>query len=164
MTREKPLPGRRALLAALLLAGCGFTPVYGPGGSAEGLHGEIGIDAPRDAAGFTYVRQLERRLGLADTPRYRLGSELSYTEEELGITSDQVITRYQLVGGARFTLTEIATQEIVATGRVNSFISYSGAGTPVASRAARRDAEERLMVALADQVVSRLLATAGDWR
>ena len=49
--------------AGLVLTGCGFTPVYGPSGVAEGLHGAIAVDPPRDAEGFVYVRQLESRFG-----------------------------------------------------------------------------------------------------
>lgn len=155
---------RRAFLALLLLAGCGFAPVYGPGGAARDLHAAIAVDPPRDASGFAYVRQLESRLGLTDAPAYRLTSELALDEEELGITPDQVISRYQLVGRARFTLVDLATRKVVTQGSVDTFTSYSGTGTPFATRTARRDARDRLMVALADQVVARLLATAGDWR
>ena len=32
--------------AAGLLTACGFTPVYGPGGVAQGLTGQIAIDPP----------------------------------------------------------------------------------------------------------------------
>jgi LPS-assembly lipoprotein len=156
-------PTRRTVLAGLVLTGCGFTPVYGPQGSAEGLHGAIAVDPPRDAEGFVYVRQLEGRLGVADAPRYRLTSELALREQELGITSDQVITRYQLIGAAEFSLIDMATNKVAVAGSVNTFTSYSATGTPVATRAAQTDAQDRLMIALADLVVARILATSGDW-
>lgn len=154
---------RRAVLAGLALAGCGFAPVYGPQGVARDLQGEIAIDPPRDAAGFAFVRHLESRLGIADAPEWRLAAQLSVSEEELGVTPDQVISRYQLVGAARFSLLRIDTQEVVTSGTVNTFTSYSATGTPFATQTAERDARDRLMVALADKVVSRLLATRGDW-
>ncbi len=155
---------RGVLLLALALAGCGFTPVYGPGGAAEGLHGQVAIDPPRDAEGFTFVQALRRRLGEGDAPRYRLSAELTLDERQMGVTRGQVITRYQVIGSARYRLTDSETDARLTSGTVESFASYSATGTTFATRAARRDARERLMTILADQVVDRLLATAADWR
>lgn len=155
---------RRAVLLGLALAGCGFTPVYGPGGTAGDLFGTIAVDPPRDAEGFAFVRHLERRLGISETPVYRLAAQLSVTEEDLGVTPDQVISRYQLVGVARFSLVRLDTQAVATNGTVDSFTSYSATGTPFATQTAERDARDRLMVALADLIVARLMATRGDWR
>ncbi len=155
---------RAVLILAAFAAGCGFQPVYGPGGSAEGLRGTIGFDAPRDLEGFALVRQLEDRLGLADAPSYRLSARIFTDEQELGVTPDQVITRYNLRGRVEFVLLDETTGRVATSGQVASFTSYSATGTPFATRTAREDATERLMVILADQIVSRLLVTAGEWR
>ena len=48
---------------------------------------------------------------------------------------------------------------MVAQGEVSSFSSYSTEGTVIATNAAHADARGRLAVMLADQVVTRLLAT-----
>lgn len=157
---------RRTLLltATAALAACGFTPVYGPQGTAEGLRGTIEVDPPSDPAGFALVRQLERRLGLPASPAYALSADIFVIEQELGITSDQEITRYNVLGRARFALRDTATGTIATSGEVDSFSSYSATGTPFATQTAQRDAEDRLMVILADQIVARLLATSGEWR
>lgn len=154
---------RRAVLAGLVLAGCGFTPVYGPGGSAEGLSGRIAFDAPRDAQGFALVRQLERRLGIADAPGFQLSASIFLSEDDLGITPGQEITRFNLLGRVRFTVRNLETGEIATSGEVESFTSYSATGTPFATQTARADARERLMTILADEIVSRLLVTADEW-
>ena len=60
-------------------------------------------------------------------------------------------------------LTERATGTRVAGGTVDSFTSYSATGSTVAGLAAEEDAYLRLMRLLADQIVSRLLATSGAW-
>jgi LPS-assembly lipoprotein len=44
---------------------------------------------------------------------------------------------------------------------VSNFTGYSTFGTPVATQAAERDAEARLMQMLADQMLTRLVAAAG---
>ncbi|MEM9342461.1 MAG: LPS assembly lipoprotein LptE [Pseudomonadota bacterium] len=163
-TAQKPTRRTLLLTATAALAACGFTPVYGPQGSAEGLRGSIAIDDPSDPAGFALVRQLERRLGLPNSPTYALSADLFVTEKELGITADQEITRFNILGRARFALRDLSTGAIATSGEVDSFTSYSATGTPFATQTAERDAQDRLMVILADQIVARLLATAGDWR
>ena len=150
--------------AAVALSGCGFTPVYAPGGSAEGLRGSISIDDPRDTAGFALVRQLESRLGLPQNPQYTLSATISLAEDELGITPDQEITRFNLRGTVRFALVDNATGQTVLRDAVSSFTSYSATGTPFATQTAEADARDRLMIILADQLVARLLATSPDWR
>lgn len=148
---------RQILLASLATGACGFQPVHGPGGGAEDLHGQVEIEPPRDITGFAFVRHMESRLGLSGAPKYRLSASLTVNENSLGITSDQITTRFQLLGRARFRLTDIATEETVTLGEVETFTSYSATGTPFATRSAQLDARDRLMVALADQVVARLL-------
>ncbi|SFQ15694.1 LPS assembly lipoprotein LptE [Tranquillimonas alkanivorans] len=165
---------RAALLSLAALAACGFTPVYGPGGAAEGLRGTIAVDPPDDPEGYALVRQLERRLGQPVDPLYDLSADILLRQEGLGVTPDQEVTRYQLIGAVRFVLTEIASGEAVATGEVRNFTGYSApvfdpsrgsiAGNPVTVLTAERDARERLMTILADQVVAQLLATAPEWR
>lgn len=153
---------RQILFAGLATGACGFQPVYGPDGTSSGLHGQVDIEPPRDFFGFAFVRHMESRLGLSNVPTYRLSTVLSVEESSLGITSDQITTRFQLVGLAQFRLIEIATSETVSQGEVETFTSYSATGTPFATRSAQQDARDRLMVALADQVVAQLLVTSAS--
>jgi LPS-assembly lipoprotein len=154
---------RTFLLGALALGGCGFTPVHGPGGAARGLRGRIAYDAPADRAGFDLARQLEQRLGLPDAPRYRLAASIRRSEERIAVTSEGVANRFQILGRVDYALREIATNRTVTAGSVSNFVSYSATRTAVATRAARTDAEARLMRILADQVAAELLATADRW-
>ncbi|WP_102109113.1 LPS assembly lipoprotein LptE [Oceaniglobus roseus] len=166
---------RRTLLLGLAaLAGCGFSPAYGPGGAAEGLRGSIEVDAPSDEDGYRLVRRLEERLGRPAGAQYRLSASLALGEDGLGITPDQEITRYRLSGELTWALRRLSDDVTVSNGLVRNFTEYSApvfgaAGAPVAGNTvsvltARRDARERLMVILADQLVSRLIATAPEWR
>lgn len=158
-------PDRRLVLLSLAaLAGCGFTPALAPGGDAAGLFGQIEVDAPTDREGFLLVQRLEERLGRPDAPRYRLLASIRLSEDGVAITGDQVTTRFTVLGEVDFQLVELATDKVVTAGTVDSFTAYSTTGTTVASLAAQRDARARLMVILADEIVARLIATAGTWR
>jgi LPS-assembly lipoprotein len=154
---------RAILLGALVLGACGFTPVYGPGGAAEGLRGRISFDAPFDRAGFDLVRQLQNRLGQPTDARWRLSASIRRSEERIAVTSEGVANRFQILGQVDYALREIGTDRTVTSGSVETFVSYSATRTAVATRAARADAEARLMVILADQIADELLATADSW-
>ena len=154
---------RRSLLCLPLLAAvaaCGFTPVYGPGAQGRGLLNSIEVQEQTSREGFLLVRQLEERLGRATEPQYRLTLDLTTSEAGLAVDPAGDIERFHVVGGLNYALISDATGTEVLSGHVNDFTGYSSSGSPVATLASRRDAYERLMVILADQVTARLIATA----
>jgi len=145
-------------LLALPLAGCGFAPVHAPGGTGSALRGTIAPEVPSDRQGHDFVARFEDRLGRAAAPRFRLGYDIVTKPVGAGITPSGAITRYTLTGSVAFTLTDAATGADLTAGRVESFTSWSTTGSTVATLAAEEDAYRRLMVILADQVVTRLIA------
>ncbi|ROU02961.1 LPS assembly lipoprotein LptE [Histidinibacterium lentulum] len=157
---EPPIPTRRALLlgAAALLAGCGFQPVYGPDGPLGRLAGTVAVEAPATDAGFVLRNRLVDRLGIAETPRYLLETDIVIRGAAVAVTTEQETTRFSLPGEAEYRLLEVATGRVLAEGRVTSFSSYSATGTAVSTFAGREDAQERLAIALADQILIRLTA------
>ncbi|MBK1634247.1 LPS assembly lipoprotein LptE [Rhodovulum adriaticum] len=161
------LSDRRTLLAgmaaAALVAGCGFAPAYGPGGAAEGLRGQIAVDDPGTKAEFALVERLENRLGRAGAAPYRLSYRVETDTDRLGITSKQETTRYNLTGRLSYQLRNL-DGDVLGSGEITGFTAYSATGSTLATLTAERDAEDRLMVILADKLVSRLLVTASDWR
>ena len=151
------------LLAVAPLAGCGFAPVYAPGGTGQALRGQVLVAAPDTRLGFELVARLEERLGLPQAETYRLDYVIETSESDLAITGTNDITRINIQGNVRFSLVDIATGAERLTGTVSTFTAYSTTSTAVATAAARRDAEDRLMHVLADQVMSRLLASSSRW-
>lgn len=156
---------RRALLltaaAALTgagLAGCGFQPVYGPGGTGAALHGRIVFEAPPDEPGYLLIRDLEGRLGRASAAEFHLLVEPRITREGQAVTASGEITRISLVGHVQYTLRRVDGGAVVASGDVENFTGYSATGSTVETLAAESDARERLMRILADQLATRLLA------
>jgi LPS-assembly lipoprotein len=148
------------LLVAAPLAGCGFAPVYAPGGAGLALRNRVLVAAPDTRLGFVLVSRLEARLGRADTAAFALDYTFSTSETGLAITGANDITRVNITGTVDFTLTDLATDSEILTDSVSTFAAYSTTGTSVATASAERDAQDRLMTALADQMVSRLLAAS----
>jgi LPS-assembly lipoprotein len=153
---------RGALLAALAVAGCGFSPALAPDGPAAGLRGDVEVAAPVTRSGYFLTRRLEERLGLPETPTYRLTVRLAQGAQVTGIPADRVTARAIIVGQADWALSNIASGEVVERGDVQSFTGLSSTSTTAATREALADANQRLMVILADRIVAELLATAPD--
>lgn len=154
------LYNRRSLLALpLALAACGFTPVYGTDGAGAKLRGQVLVQEPSTQAGYLLTRHLETRLGRSGTAaRYALDLAIDTSEEGLAINAAGDTTRFNLIGNVDFALRDTITGTVVTSGKVQNFTAYSAIGTTVATLAAERDAIERLMVILGDQITARLYA------
>ncbi|PSL21318.1 LPS assembly lipoprotein LptE [Shimia abyssi] len=155
---------RRSLLlltaaSGLTLSGCGFEPVYGTDGAATALQDNVAIDEPNDNATYLLVRELEDRLGRGRGGEdFGLSLKIITDQKSVGRTVAQVTTRFDITGEATYSLRNLDSKEVVTTGKVNSFTSYSTTGSTVAELAAETDAFERLMVILADLIVADLQA------
>lgn len=163
------LSDRRALLRVMLalpvgaaLGACGFSPAYAPGGAANRLQGTILIDEPVDRDSYLLVQQLEHRLGRSAAPRYGLSLALEVKDERMAVDATNITTRFNVIGKATFALRDLGDGKVLQTGNVDSFTGYSATGSTVATQATERDARERLMTILADQITTRLIARAGD--
>jgi LPS-assembly lipoprotein len=151
------------LIAAAPFAACGFTPAFGPGGPAAGLLGRVAVDAPADKDAFDLVARLEERLGRTRVPDLRLSYRITTKTQAQAIAPDNTINRYQVFGTVEFALHEMATDAVLTSGKVTSFTAYSAFGTSVATAVSEADARTRLMRILADEIVTRLIATAAAW-
>ena len=150
------------VLAAAALAGCGFKPVYGPDGTGAALLGQLSLDPPQDRNDYLLQRRIEERLGQATAGAWRLSTQIKTDDIGLGFTTDGDITRYNINGTTDYTLRRTGSSEIFQQGKIQHFTSYSATGTTVATLAAKRDAEVRLMTILADQIIDQLLIISED--
>lgn len=155
---------RRTLLvslAALPLSACQFTPVYGPGGSGEIIRNQIRVADPDTRLEFELVARLEDRLGTGSA--YELGYQIETSQRNVVIDGSENIDRINLSGTLTFTVRRAGAGAVVQSGAVSTFAAYATSASPVATASAQRDAQDRLAVALADQVVTRLIAGAQSW-
>ena len=145
-------------LPLLVLAACGFQPVYGVNGSGSVLRNSVQVEAPDDVYSYTLVREIETRLGRAPVPRFALELTVAIAQEGLAIDSTNNTTRYNMIGKVDFILRNLASDQVASSGAVENFTGYSATGTTVATLAAEHDAQSRLMTMLADQIVTQLYA------
>jgi LPS-assembly lipoprotein len=150
---------RRFLLCLpLALAACGFTPVYGTGGTGSRLQNNVEVAEPETRDAYLLTRRIEERLGRASVAAYKLTLTVDTDEEDIAVDQAGDITRFNLLGSADYALIDQATGQVVTSGSVDNFTSYSATGTTVATLAAQRDAQQRLMTLLGDMIVLRLLS------
>lgn len=152
---------RRSLLlglAALPLAGCGFTPLYGTDAPARSLTGAVEVPELPGVFGFLLRERLVTRLGAPSNPRYRLDILAALEETERAIRADRSITRFDLAGEAIFELKSLETDAVIVSGTVQSFTAYSAVASPFATRQAEEDARRRIARELAEEIILRLAA------
>ena len=160
--RPKVLLGVLALVSGLALSGCGFRPLYGE--TAEGASSfdsleTVQIAALPDRTGQQLHNLLRDRInprGQPNRPEYVLRIRLSEKTEALAIDEDETATRANLRLSATFTLTRLEGNEVVFKGRSNSIISYNIVDSQFATFVSERDARERALRELSEDIRLRL--------
>jgi LPS-assembly lipoprotein len=127
------------------------------------VQGRISIAAPDSPLAFGLVSRLEDRIGRAEHRPYLLSYRIETSETALALSDTDDINRINVSGTDGLQGVETGSDVQVQAGEVSTFTAYASSGSPVATAAARRDAQERLMIALADHIVARLLAGANAW-
>lgn len=158
---------RRKILAAFCLTvslgACGFTPIYSDGSAATGLQGKLEITAGKGRESFEMRERLIERFGFAGTPEYNLIYTYTVDSQGLAVSRTAEITRYNLDGVSSFKVTDITSGAVVFSGKVKSTTAYSATSETYPTRVAEQDARLRLAQALADQIITRISATAAQW-
>jgi LPS-assembly lipoprotein len=132
------------LLGAGILAGCGFTPLYATPGLSQGLS-SIDVRPPDGRVGYLIRESLDDDLARdkGDAPLWRLDFQVNQTRDPRGLTISDFAQRYQVGLTVTYTLTNLATGQVVHAGRVVSEVSYDAANDPYAGIAARQDSQQR---------------------
>lgn len=155
---------RRATLALLAggVAGCGFRPLYGQGGPAEGILGAVSLQEAASPEDFAYRERLRRRLDLTDGDQpatWRLTWALDFETEGVAITRQADITRYHLTGVARYALASLDREHIEPIhGEVSVTGAYDATASAYATRAAEMTERRQISTELAELTATRLLA------
>lgn len=160
-----------ALIAVLLLAGCGFKPLYGAKSAARQsaavpAMAQIEIPPIADRTGQILRNELRDRLsrgGPQPAPLWRLDVAVDEIREDLVILRDATSTFANYTVDARWVLTRLDTDAPVLRGRARRSTSFSIATSEFATLQAQNDARDRAVASVADDIRLRLgLYFAGD--
>jgi LPS-assembly lipoprotein len=142
----------------LVLAGCGFRPLYGPGLQPQ-LAG-IYVEPMGEREGYELRNTLIDLLGSNGREtgkRYRLKVNLTQTSRGVALRNDASITRYNDTLDASYVLTDMAGNSI-KTGSQTSLSAYNVAASPYATLAAQRDSSKRAAQDIAQRIQIDLAA------
>jgi LPS-assembly lipoprotein len=152
---------RSLLLAPLALGACGFHPLYGeaPAGPEEPQLASIRVLSIPNRMG----QQLALTLRESFNPRgedakqlYVLSTLLTQSRVDLGIQRDATSTRGRTDAYATITLTEIKSNKVIYTGRLQSTSYFNILQDGYAAQVAEDDARERMVRDLAVEIQTRL--------
>lgn len=148
-----------SLLAAAALGACGFTPLYADRGAVGGLT-HIQVVAPQGRVGYLLREDLDDALGHAkgEAAKYRLEMVLGQVRQAHGLTENATAQRYELDLSVTYTLIDIASGKVAATGAVTSDVSYNSTIQPYAGIAARQDTQDRLANDAAQKIQVQIAA------
>ena len=155
-----------AACLALLLAGCGFHPLYAVPGSAHGSMraslGSIYVEPTPDRLGYELRNKLIDLLDAHAEPggaAYRLHVTLSLKSDAVGVQSQIVgsitqtaITRYNDRLTVNYELVDARTNDIITHGAETGLSAYNVLSSPYATLVAQQDASRRAADDIADRI------------
>lgn len=152
-------------LATLVLAACGFSPVYGTLGqgqsaAAEAYLSQVSIDNIPDREG-QYLRNalIDRfyRASRPADPLYRLTVRpIQETRTELDITETSDTTRAQLRLTTTMTLRDLRSGEAVLSRNLHTIVSYNILASEFSTRVSEQNARDNALDDLARQIEAQL--------
>jgi LPS-assembly lipoprotein len=141
----------------LLLAACGFQPMYAPAGGGAAI-GPVQIGEIEGKAGHVLRTELSRILAVedGDTPPAQLEITIQEQVTRLGIRRDESATRAELRLIANYVLTPPTPGAQVMRGSVFTVVNYEIPTAAFGEIAAQDDARERAAETMAQRFRAEL--------
>jgi len=157
-----------AAFALPLLTACGFTPMHGTGLGANAAKFEdisIQINDGRDAgdkeAGFLVMQRLRDRIG-ENTGKHILELTPKLRRQRLGISADDVASRYDSVLEVDYKLMDAKTGRILNKGKVKGISTFGAPIDPYGIVAADNNAKQQTAKEVADRLLVKLAGYYAD--
>ncbi len=155
----RPLLG--ILLVAALLAGCGFRPLYKQTGNTDTVRdfSQISIAQPEDRPSQQLRNYLLDTLtphGQPDRPLYRLEYRITESLGSVFVTRTEEVTRSNLQLSASVSLRDYQTGESLTSISATSQASYNVTQADYANLVSEKNARERALRDVAEQIRLRL--------
>ncbi len=151
-----------ALVSAFVLTACGFTPLHAPAGLASGSSFknvtvetiETGNPQNKEAA-FHIKQRLRDRIGTGGTD-YILRLRPTSRERRLGVSDQDVATRFDLSVSSRYEILDARTGDSLDTGSVRVVTTYGAPLDPYGREAAQSAAIRNVSAEAADRLMVKL--------
>ena len=157
---------KKILLSAALLtlSACGFTPMHAPmaaNGDLAFKNIQVDLVAPEkltDDEGAFWVQQaLYDRLGTSGKAHI-LSIRPTFIRRGLGISAQDVATRYDMQVSLSYTLTDAKTGDVLDTGNVLATSTFGAPVDPYGRASSEQTATKNVASEAADRLITRLAA------
>ncbi len=151
------------LVALFGLAGCGFQPLYGDRAdfTIADKFAEVQVAPIADRIGQQLHNALVAQLyvrGRTEKPSYRLNTLLSETTASLAVRKSTLATRANLKMTARYKVLNTADGRQIMAATSTATVSYNILDSEFGTLMAEKNARERAVQQLANDIRSRLAA------
>ncbi|MDA0231736.1 MAG: LPS assembly lipoprotein LptE [Proteobacteria bacterium] len=151
-----------AILASMLVTGCGFTPIYSQdkSNSVRQYLPLVEVAKISGHSGLLLRNRLNEKLSpksVADVPQFRLSIDLESSTQALLIQSDNTATRQNLRMRASFALVDLSSGATVFEGNSVSVGSYNVVGSEFATISAEDNAAERAAQEIGKEIFDLLV-------
>jgi LPS-assembly lipoprotein len=157
------------ILMFMLLASCGFKPMYGSnaagGTNLAQVMANIKIDPVRNVSGRQerLMQLIENNLNDRISPvgsngktEYILKSQYEVQEQGYGIREDESVTLQNLRLSVAFQLVDVNSDQPIMDGTARAIVTYDLVKSDFSNMTARQSSLERLAEEAANQVVTRV--------
>ncbi|HEY4077719.1 MAG TPA: LPS assembly lipoprotein LptE [Rhizomicrobium sp.] len=147
------------IAGCVLLAGCGFHPMYG--GQVAPQMSSIFVEPIEERDGYELRNTLIDLLqsdGKRAGKKYNLKITLSESSQGIALQNDATITRYNTTLDAKYALTD-AAGNVVTQGTQNELSAYNVVQSPYATLSAQQDSTKRA----AQDMAERIRLDLGVW-
>lgn len=150
------------LLLILALGACGLKPLYGTNSVGTAMSdrlGQVNVGVIGDRSGQILRTELIRMLnpqGRPAQPAYDLGVTLAESQQDVNLISDLTTTRRNLTLTASFVLTDRKSGQPVFSDSASEITSYNILADQYTTLVGERDARERALRSLGEDIRTRL--------
>lgn len=151
-----------AAMAVPFLTACGFTPMHGgslAGNAAQFEDISIQINDGRDAgdkeAGFYVMQRLRDRIG-ENTGKHILELTPKLRRQRLGISADDVASRYDSILEVSYKLLDAKSGKILDKGSVKGTSTFGAPVDPYGIVASDNNAKQQISKEVADRLLVKL--------
>ena len=145
------------MFLCIIVSACGFQPLYSTKGSANIIaeFSNISVSTSKDRIGQMLSNELKHLLNPLRKPikpKYRLVTVLSKSVNSLAIKKTALATRSNLTVTSRHTLVDKGSSIILSAGINTITVSYNIFSSDYATLSAEKDAKERAIKELAQDI------------
>lgn len=145
--------------AFFFLSACGFKPVHSPNsfGNMGVSYKDISVrSANNKKLDFLLKQALRDRIGDHTKTRYVLSVLPKLRRTALGVSTDDIASRYDLVVNTKVRLIDTKINKTIYTYSVRSVSTYGAPRDPYGEISAESNATEQVATEAADQILLRL--------